>query len=242
VSQIESEGITENVKAWRTDVPAEIIDTLGLESVMFEAADPDVFAWYIKSYGPGGQSLCGSQPDRAARVFPFRHLGDRRCLETYFDLQGRLAVEGEELVAHRFKSGSTGIVACRDLERWATERPRTFWRRLRDEFSSGNEPSPVVCIPPGARLRLIGIPDTLKTQVSETLCKNVVFTQISAEINQQRDALFFCLVGEICGSPIRSNGRRKLGLRRPRTRCGIARLQLFPFRSQLPFEPVSPRR
>jgi phosphosulfolactate synthase (CoM biosynthesis protein A) len=49
---IESEGITENVKAWRTDVPAKIIDALGLEKVMFEAADPEVFGWYIKNYGP----------------------------------------------------------------------------------------------------------------------------------------------------------------------------------------------
>ncbi len=48
---IESEGITENVKTWRTDVAAKIIDTLGLEKVMFEAADPEVFAWYIKNYG-----------------------------------------------------------------------------------------------------------------------------------------------------------------------------------------------
>ncbi len=49
---IESEGITENVKVWRTDVVARIINALGLEKVMFEAADPDVFAWYIKNYGP----------------------------------------------------------------------------------------------------------------------------------------------------------------------------------------------
>jgi phosphosulfolactate synthase (CoM biosynthesis protein A) len=48
---IESEGITENVKSWRTDAVAKIIDALGLEKVMFEAADPDVFAWYIKNYG-----------------------------------------------------------------------------------------------------------------------------------------------------------------------------------------------
>lgn len=47
---IESEGITENVKAWRTDAVAKIIGALGLEKVMFEAADPDVFAWYIKNY------------------------------------------------------------------------------------------------------------------------------------------------------------------------------------------------
>jgi phosphosulfolactate synthase (CoM biosynthesis protein A) len=49
---IESEGITESVKTWRTDVVAKIIDGLGLEKVMFEAADPEVYAWYIKNYGP----------------------------------------------------------------------------------------------------------------------------------------------------------------------------------------------
>jgi phosphosulfolactate synthase (CoM biosynthesis protein A) len=49
---IESEGITECVKSWRTDVAAKIISALGLEKVMFEAAEPEVFAWYIKNYGP----------------------------------------------------------------------------------------------------------------------------------------------------------------------------------------------
>lgn len=39
---IESEGITENVKVWRTDVVAKIIQALGLEKPMFEAADPEV--------------------------------------------------------------------------------------------------------------------------------------------------------------------------------------------------------
>ena len=48
---IESEGITENVKVWRTDVVAKIIHALGLEKPMFEAADPEVFAWYVKNYG-----------------------------------------------------------------------------------------------------------------------------------------------------------------------------------------------
>ena len=49
---IESEGITESVDVWRTDASAKIADALGLEHVMFEAADPAVFAWYIKNYGP----------------------------------------------------------------------------------------------------------------------------------------------------------------------------------------------
>jgi phosphosulfolactate synthase (CoM biosynthesis protein A) len=47
---IESEGITESVQRWRTDVVAKIIDELGLEAVMFEAADPAVFEWYLKNY------------------------------------------------------------------------------------------------------------------------------------------------------------------------------------------------
>jgi phosphosulfolactate synthase (CoM biosynthesis protein A) len=49
---IESEGITESVTTWRTDVPAKFVAALGLEKVMFEAADPEVFRWYIKNYGP----------------------------------------------------------------------------------------------------------------------------------------------------------------------------------------------
>jgi phosphosulfolactate synthase (CoM biosynthesis protein A) len=49
---IESEGITENVRAWRTDVAARFADALGLERLMFEAAEPEVFAWYVKNYGP----------------------------------------------------------------------------------------------------------------------------------------------------------------------------------------------
>jgi phosphosulfolactate synthase (CoM biosynthesis protein A) len=52
VLMIESEGITEDVREWRTDVVARIVDSLGLEHVMFEAADPDVFGWYIQNYGP----------------------------------------------------------------------------------------------------------------------------------------------------------------------------------------------
>lgn len=42
---IESEGITENVKSWRTDVIQAILREVPLENVMFEAADPKVFNW-----------------------------------------------------------------------------------------------------------------------------------------------------------------------------------------------------
>lgn len=49
---IESEGITESVETWRSDIPAKFVDALGLEKVMFEAADPAVFSWYVTNYGP----------------------------------------------------------------------------------------------------------------------------------------------------------------------------------------------
>jgi len=49
---IESEGITESVRSWRTDVAAKIADGVGLDKVMFEAADPAVFSWYVKNFGP----------------------------------------------------------------------------------------------------------------------------------------------------------------------------------------------
>jgi phosphosulfolactate synthase (CoM biosynthesis protein A) len=49
---VESEGITESVATWRTDVAAAIVAAVGLPHLMFEAADPAVFAWYVKTYGP----------------------------------------------------------------------------------------------------------------------------------------------------------------------------------------------
>jgi len=51
IIMIESEGITENVDPWRTDVPANFIDEIGMEKLMVEGGDADVFAWYIKNYG-----------------------------------------------------------------------------------------------------------------------------------------------------------------------------------------------
>src|SRR5213083_1642952 len=57
IIMVESEGITENVDSWRTDVPAKFIDEIGSEKLMFEAADPDGFAWYIKHYGADGNPL-----------------------------------------------------------------------------------------------------------------------------------------------------------------------------------------
>jgi len=49
---LESEGVTESVRVWRTDVPAALADAIGIEKIIFEAAEPKVFEWYIKNFGP----------------------------------------------------------------------------------------------------------------------------------------------------------------------------------------------
>jgi phosphosulfolactate synthase (CoM biosynthesis protein A) len=52
VVMVESEGLTEGVTTPRSEVIARVAASLGLDHLMFEAADPTVFAWYIKTYGP----------------------------------------------------------------------------------------------------------------------------------------------------------------------------------------------
>jgi phosphosulfolactate synthase (CoM biosynthesis protein A) len=47
---IESEGITENTSG-RKDVMQHILRDLPTEKVMFEAADPKVFNWYVREFG-----------------------------------------------------------------------------------------------------------------------------------------------------------------------------------------------
>jgi phosphosulfolactate synthase (CoM biosynthesis protein A) len=49
IIMVESEGLTEDLPAekWRKDVIMKLIDEFGYERWMFEAADPEVFKWYL---------------------------------------------------------------------------------------------------------------------------------------------------------------------------------------------------
>jgi phosphosulfolactate synthase (CoM biosynthesis protein A) len=49
---VESEGITEQVRAWRTDVITAFAARIPLDRLVFEAADPEVFRWYLTTFGP----------------------------------------------------------------------------------------------------------------------------------------------------------------------------------------------
>jgi hypothetical protein len=116
------------------------------------------------------------------------------CDYSLMVVPNRLAQEGEELVAHQFPTGSLGLASPADLRRAACPRPiaRGFWSALKEFFNpSRAEPVPAVCIPPGARLQLQGIPLRVQREFGVGPVEEVTFTQLSAMVNTYRDAVRF---------------------------------------------------
>jgi len=117
------------------------------------------------------------------------------CDYSLMAVPNRLAREGEELVTHRFPTGSLGLVSPADLKR-VTDPPvqarTSIWRHL-VEFFDPPKPTPVpaVCIPPGARLELREVPARLQQELAVGPVERVTFTQISAAANTYRDAVRF---------------------------------------------------
>jgi hypothetical protein len=118
-----------------------------------------------------------------------------------YSLQGlpnRLAVEGEELISYRFPTGSIGMASAADLAAKAnqSQQPKervSFWVALKRWLAPAIETCsiPAVCIPPGARLRMTGIPHSLKREFSLNSIEDVTFIQLSAEAFHYRDAILF---------------------------------------------------
>ena len=115
------------------------------------------------------------------------------CDYSLMAVPNRLAQQGEELVAHRFPTGSLGLAAPADVKRAAQPRPmarRTIWQAIQQFFDPAAAPAVcAVCIPPGARLELSGIPVRLQKLWDVASTEEVEFTQISANVNTYRDAL-----------------------------------------------------
>jgi hypothetical protein len=116
------------------------------------------------------------------------------CDYSLMCVPNRLAQEGEDLVAHRFPTGSLGMASPADLKRISTPPPvhRSWWSAIKDFFSPAQvAPVPAVCIPPGSRLELQDIPVRLQRDLGVGAVEMVTFTQISPAANSYRDAVRF---------------------------------------------------
>lgn len=115
------------------------------------------------------------------------------CDYSLMEFPNRLAVDGEVLVVHRFRSGSLGLAAPVDCDAAGNiARTRTFWGLVKELFFLPEPPqTPAVCIPPGARLILHDVPTALQKQLGVNAVEEVTFMQTSAIENRHRDAVRF---------------------------------------------------
>jgi hypothetical protein len=117
-----------------------------------------------------------------------------------YSLEGfpnRLAVRGERLVTHRFRSGSIGMASPSDIVA-ATQSRREFesrgwWAAVKCWLSPQAELDkiPAVCIPPGARLRMSRVPEQMQRSQALHPSEDVTFIQLSADAYRYRDAIRF---------------------------------------------------
>jgi hypothetical protein len=114
----------------------------------------------------------------------------------------RLARAGEELVLTRFPGGSRGFTSLEESEahacqaRQSRDKVAWTWKGLLaflkgPVVSEPLAPLTAVCVPPGARLRLEGIPRSLQRDLAVGGAEEVTFTQLSYDAYAYRDAVRF---------------------------------------------------
>jgi hypothetical protein len=115
------------------------------------------------------------------------------CDYSLMAVPNRLAREGEELITHRFPTGSLGLASPADLQRTPKAAARrSFWTAFREFFQPAETVAVcAVCIPPGARLRLEDVPVRLQTELRVGQVEEVTFTQLTASAHSYRDAVRF---------------------------------------------------
>jgi hypothetical protein len=115
------------------------------------------------------------------------------CDFSLHGVKNRLAREGESLVVHKFHTGSKGLASQADLE---AVRPRGLFKRLMVRMgiiapSPARFNVPAVCVPPGARLYVEGIPKRIREDFEVGADEEVTFDQITAEAFRYRDGFRF---------------------------------------------------
>jgi len=126
----------------------------------------------------------------------------------------RLAVDGEELVVHRFGGASLGLASPADLRAvMVRNEPGTPWSKIKLWFKEQWEPQqqvPAVCVPPGARLMLKDIPKGLRRELGVGEIEEVKFVETDAEANTYRDAVRFANCRQILLQSLHEGQRVKV--------------------------------
>jgi hypothetical protein len=111
-------------------------------------------------------------------------------------MPNRLAVVGEQLVAHRFPTGSLGLASPEEIDARrhqapAGRGPAYWWKAFVQWWNHDPDPVPAVCVAPGTRLRMSPIPSRLRREFHLEMVEEVTFTQITAEAFHYRDSVRF---------------------------------------------------
>lgn len=119
------------------------------------------------------------------------------CDYSLHGIKNRLANEGEQLFVQKFHTGSKGLASVTDKHAleggvgsgiW--DRAKAWFRRA--AYIDASKALPAVCIPPGARLQISGIPVALQRQFKlDGPNQEVTFVQMTAEPFRYRDAVRF---------------------------------------------------
>jgi hypothetical protein len=99
-------------------------------------------------------------------------------------VNNRLAIDGEELIVHRFYTGSRGLTSPEAV-------PSSPGLCKRAKAALRRDSIPAVCIPPGAELRLAGIPHNIRQWCGVGHEETVRFVARSANAYEHRDAIRF---------------------------------------------------
>ena len=127
------------------------------------------------------------------------------CDYSLHGIKNRLANEGEQLFIHKFHTGSKGLASVTDLRNLEKPAGAGVWVRFKcwvenqqrwinDDLKRA---LPAVCIPPGARLHVDGIPSPMQKRFGVGPREEVTFVQLTAEPFRYRDAIRFANGQEI---------------------------------------------
>ena len=114
------------------------------------------------------------------------------CDYSLMGVPNRLACAGEELVTHRFHTGTMGLISRVDLRQTPVPAAGTLWSMVKGWLAAlKSKPVCAVCIPPGARLMFREIPESLRRELNIGAAELATFTQVSAQTYSYRDAVMF---------------------------------------------------